>query len=230
MLAHDVDKAGGSRTRSLSGSSAILLNGPYGSHRGSVGFDGFSQGGEYSLGNTSPGTPATHAAPFNFLGGSSQNSRRPTMGATMDVADPYYRPPRPRKQTMDSITPVLSGRRSGSADITNAPYADNPDQAESGDAGEGPSSWSPKRSMTPAFLRMQRLQPKCQLGRRPQAGLLGTRIRLLLRPARTRSVSPAQSQAKNGPCRSHGTGVFCYGLVQELGRLWWEEEREGERV
>ena len=156
MLTHDGDKMGGTRTRSLSGSSAILLNGPYGSNRGSVGFDGFSQGGEYSLGNTSPGTPATNAAPFNFLGGSTQSSRRPTMGTTMDAADPYYRPPRPRKQTMDSITPVISGRRSGSADIANTPYADNPDQAESGDAGEGPSSWSPNRSITPAFLRMHK--------------------------------------------------------------------------
>ncbi|KAF2678837.1 hypothetical protein K458DRAFT_422730 [Lentithecium fluviatile CBS 122367] len=156
MLGHEGDKVSGTRTRSLSGSSAILLNGPYGSHRGSVGFDGFSQGGEHSLGNTSPGTPATHASPFNFLGGSSHSSRRPTMGTTMEASDPYYRPPRPRKQTMESIAPVVSAKGTGSADHTNAPYADNPDQAESGDAGEGPSSWSPNRSITPAFLRMHK--------------------------------------------------------------------------
>ncbi|KAF1978927.1 hypothetical protein BU23DRAFT_595438 [Bimuria novae-zelandiae CBS 107.79] len=144
------------RARSLSGSSAVLLNGPYGSNRESAAFDGFSQG-EYSHGGgTSPGTPGTNATPFNFLGGSSSNSRRPTMGAVLDNPDPYYRPPRPRKHTMDSMTANMQSGRSQNADLTNAPYADNVD-LESGDLGEGPSTWSPgKRSITPAFLRMQR--------------------------------------------------------------------------
>jgi hypothetical protein len=229
MLAHDGDKAGGSRTRSLSGSSAILLNGPYGSHRGSVGFDGFSQGGEYSLGNTSPGTPATHAAPFNFLGGSSQNSRRPTMGAAMDVADPYYRPPRPRKQTMDSITPVLSGRRSGSADITNAPYADNPDQAESGDAGEGPSSWSPKRSMTPAFLRMHKddSNPNVNMddGPKPDYSVRESDFYYGLRgPAL--SAQPSR-KLKTGPADPMGPVSSATGWFKSLGVFGGKKKEKG---
>ncbi|KAL5395182.1 hypothetical protein PMIN02_004280 [Paraphaeosphaeria minitans] len=159
MLAHDGNKGSiqlsGGRARSLSGSSAVLLNGPYGANRESVAFDGFSQG-EYSHGGTSPGTPGTNATPFTFLAGSASSSRRPTMGTTLDNPDPYYRPPRARKHTMESMTASLSNRRSQSADLTNTPYADNPD-LESGDLGEGPSSWSPgKRSITPAFLRMQR--------------------------------------------------------------------------
>lgn len=159
MLAHDGNKGSiqlsGGRARSLSGSSAVLLNGPYGGNRESVVFDGFSQG-EQSHGGTSPGTPGTNATPFTFLAGSASSSRRPTMGATLDNPDPYYRPPRARKHTMESMTASLSNGRSHSADLTNAPYADNPD-VESGDLGEGPSSWSPgKRSITPAFLRMQR--------------------------------------------------------------------------
>ncbi|KAL5391690.1 hypothetical protein DPSP01_000984 [Paraphaeosphaeria sporulosa] len=159
MLAHDGNKGSiqlsGGRTRSLSGSSAVLLNGPYGTNRESVAFDGFSQG-EYSHGGTSPGTPGTNATPFTFLAGSASSSRRPTMGTMLDNPDPYYRPPRARKHTMESMTASLSNRRSQSADLTNTPYADNPD-LESGDLGEGPSSWSPgKRSITPAFLRMQR--------------------------------------------------------------------------
>ncbi|KAJ4352136.1 uncharacterized protein N0V89_007483 [Didymosphaeria variabile] len=160
MLAHDGNKGSiqlsGGRARSLSGSSAVLLNGPYGGNRESVGFDGFSQG-EYSHGGTSPGTPGTNATPFTFLAGSTSSSRRPTMGTMLENPDPYYRPPRARKQTMDSMTAAnVPNRRSHSADMTNTPYADSPD-VESGDLGEGPSSWSPgKRSITPAFLRMQR--------------------------------------------------------------------------
>lgn len=160
MLAHDGNnhsiQLSGGRSRSLSGSSAVLLNGPYGSNRESVAFDGFSQG-EYSHGGgTSPGTPGTNATPFTFLGGSGSNSRRPTMGTVLDNPDPYYRPPRPRKHTMDSLTASRTGGRSQSADLTNTPYADSPD-LETGDLGEGPSTWSPgKRSITPAFLRMQR--------------------------------------------------------------------------
>lgn len=160
MLGHDGNKGsiqlGGSRARSLSGSSHVLLNGPYGANRESVAFDGFSQG-EYSHGGTSPGTPGTNATPFTFLAGSTSSSRRQTMGTVLDNPDPYYRPPRARKHTMESLTASLSKRRTQSADLTNTPYADRPD-LESGDLGEGPSTtWSPgKRSITPAFLRMQR--------------------------------------------------------------------------
>lgn len=162
MLAHDGDKGSiqlmGGRARSLSGSSAVLLNQPYGgSQRASLGFDQFSQGGDISYGGTSPGTPGTNATPYNILSGSGQSSRRPTLGGTLDNADPYYRPPRPRKHTMDSLTPAGTNRGSaGSGEMTNTPYADSPDQAEAGDAGEGPSNWSPNRSITPAFLRMHR--------------------------------------------------------------------------
>ncbi|ORX96799.1 hypothetical protein BCR34DRAFT_447733, partial [Clohesyomyces aquaticus] len=161
MLTNDADaktiQLMGGRSRSLSGSSAILLNQNYaGGHRGSIGFEGFSQGDSH--GGTSPGTPGTGATPWSYLGGSGPNSRRPTMG-TMDTADPYYRPPRPRKQTIDTLNTAPGGKArqsGGSADLTNTPYADSPEQAENGDAGEGPSSWSPGRGITPAYLRMNR--------------------------------------------------------------------------
>ncbi|KAF2469115.1 uncharacterized protein BDR25DRAFT_169815, partial [Lindgomyces ingoldianus] len=162
MLAHDGDAKSiqlmGGRSRSLSGSSAVLLNQHYtGGQRASAGFEGFSQGD--SLGGTSPGTPGAGASPWShFGGGSGQSSRRPTMG-TMEATDPYYRPPRPRKHTIDTLNNVPAARArhsGGSADLTNTPYADSPDQAEAGDAGEGPSSWSPNKSITPAYLRMHR--------------------------------------------------------------------------
>jgi hypothetical protein len=155
-----------SRSRSLSASSAVLLNGPYekDSQRASLGFEGFSQGDYSHTGNTSPGTPGTNAMPFNFLGGSSaQSSRRPTMGTTLDAADPYYRPPRPRKHTMDSIGPGTSGRPSITADIADAPYSDNVD-LEAGDIGEGPSRAS--GTPAPAYLRMNRDDSDPNLERR----------------------------------------------------------------
>jgi hypothetical protein len=160
MLNHDESKnipLMDSRSRSLSVSSAMLLNGPYDrdSQRASMGFEGFSQGDYSTQGGTSPNTPGVNAQPFNFLAGSSaQSSRRPTMGTTLDASDPYYRPPRPRKHTMDSITPGAASRiPSGGADIADAPYSDDVD-LEAGDVGEGPSRTS--GTPAPAYLRMNR--------------------------------------------------------------------------
>lgn len=138
-----------SRSRSMSASSGVLLNQPYDldEHRRSGGFD-------FSEGNHSPGTPGVNAMPFNFLGGGSgQSSRRPTMGTALDAADPYYRPPRVRTNTMDSIGPGTRGRGPqppGSADIVDAPYSDQIDIEAAHDIGEGPSRASP------AYLRMNR--------------------------------------------------------------------------
>jgi hypothetical protein len=168
MLNHDEQKniqLMDSRSRSLSASSAVLLNGPYerDSQRASMGFEGFSQGDYSNAGGTSPNTPGINAMPFNFLGGSStQSSRRPTMGTTLDAADPYYRPPRPRKHTMDSIGPDAP-RKPITADIADAPYSDNVD-VEAGDVGEGPSRAS--GTPAPAYLRMNRDDSDPNLERR----------------------------------------------------------------
>ncbi|KAF1846329.1 uncharacterized protein K460DRAFT_356019 [Cucurbitaria berberidis CBS 394.84] len=168
MLSHDENKniqLMDSRSRSLSASSAVLLNGPYDreSARASLGFDQFS--GEYNAGNTSPGTPGTSATPYTPLGGGSNpSSRRPTMGAALDAADPYYRPPRPRKHTMDSLRPGTQGKGAvGSADIADVPYSDNAD-LEVGDVGEGPSRTS--GTPAPAYLRMNRDDSDPNLERR----------------------------------------------------------------
>jgi hypothetical protein len=152
MLVHDEHKnipLTESRSRSMSASSAVLLNQPYDRDemRRSGGFD-FSEG-------NSPGTPGINAMPFNFLGGSSgQSSRRPTMGTQLEAADPYYRPPRVRTNTMDSVGPGARGRGPvppGSADIVDAPFSDQMDLEAAHDVpGEGPSRASP------AYLRSNR--------------------------------------------------------------------------
>lgn len=157
-----------SRSRSMSASSGILLNGPYDrdSQRASVGFDEFSQGG---YGNASPGTPGVNATPFTFLaGGSAPSSRRPTMGTGLDASDPYYRPPRPRKETMDSVKPASLGKeRLQKAEITDAPYSDDIDvdtAYHGAAAGEGPSRGS--GTPAPAYLRLNRDDSDPNLERR----------------------------------------------------------------
>ncbi|KAF2265517.1 hypothetical protein CC78DRAFT_559831 [Lojkania enalia] len=173
MLASEGDpKFLSGRARSLSGSSGILLNQPYGgSQRQSAGFDQFSQGGELSnYGGTSPGTPGTNMTPWSFIGGGSgQSSRRPTMGTTLENADPYYRPPRPRKHTLDNLTAPGPGvgASGGSEDLANTPYADRLDDLEAGDPGEGPSAFAQNRgSITPAYLRTHRDDSDPNLERR----------------------------------------------------------------
>ncbi|OAL45788.1 hypothetical protein IQ07DRAFT_519039 [Pyrenochaeta sp. DS3sAY3a] len=203
-----------SRSRSLSASSAVLLNGPYDrdSQRASVGFDQFS--GEYNTGGVSPGTPGTNASPFNFLGGNSnQSSRRPTMGTTLEAADPYYRQPRPRKYTMDSIGPGAQGRPAASADIADTPYTDNVD-VEAGEAGEGPSRGS--GTPAPAYLRMNRDDSDPNLERRNQTDYsvresdfyYGLRVR-----GQALSSQPSARKLKTGPADpmspvSSATGWF----------------------
>ena len=165
MLAHDENKnlqRMDSRSRSMSASSGILLNGPYDreSTRASTGFDQFS--GDYNVGGTSPGTPGTTSAPFNFIsGGSNHSSRRPTMGLATE--DTYYRAPRARKHTMESVRPGAQGRPSVSTDNADTPYSDNVD-VEGAHIVEGP----PRDSGTPApaYLRMNREDSDPNLERR----------------------------------------------------------------
>ncbi|KAF2010670.1 hypothetical protein BU24DRAFT_356139 [Aaosphaeria arxii CBS 175.79] len=236
MLSGDGDKQSiqlmNGRARSLSGSSGVLLNQGYGgSQRASMGFENFTQGGDPSNhGGTSPGTPATNASPFNFLGGSSgQSSRRPTLGGALDGQD-YYRPPRPRKATMDSMTPGAKGR-TPSADLDNAPYADTIDHAEAGDVGEGPSSWSPNRSsITPAYLRMHRDDSDPAIAEHPKNtdysvresdfyyGLRGPA--LSAQPTRKLKTGPADPM---GPVSSatgwfKSLGLFSGGKKKEQGK------------
>lgn len=160
-MLHDGDKTSIQlgRPRSASGSSAVLLNQGYGtagSKRASSGFDNYSQGGDINYGGTTPGTPSTNVNPWSAVGSASgSSSRRPTMAGALDATEHgYYRPPRPRKATLDSTTQGPSAGRLGGLDLESPPYADDINKAE---AGEGTSSWSPDQSsITPAYLRLQK--------------------------------------------------------------------------
>jgi hypothetical protein len=131
------------RLRSQSvGSNGVLL------HRHSMGLDSFSVAPSGPLHNhqSSSGsvyTPTTpgEATPFSFLGG---RSRGPPLGImTGEPSDPYYRPPRPRRPTVDAYSPAVRSRGSWADDGWGARRWSQPDTSTPtegpGDLFEGPS-------------------------------------------------------------------------------------------
>ncbi|KAH8602680.1 hypothetical protein B0O99DRAFT_498846 [Bisporella sp. PMI_857] len=131
--------AGRMRSQSA-GSTGVLL------HRQSTGLesgvlDGYGvpphiPGGPSSYTPTTPGEAST----FSFLPSAASPSvlgrdRAPTLGFEQppEAADPFYRPPRPRRPTLDNFSPATRTRgswASNNQDNTNSELAD---------LGEGPS-------------------------------------------------------------------------------------------
>lgn len=159
-------KQDGARSRSLSASSAVLLNSQGG--RMSAVFEQFSQGGDHSVGGASsgPATPGGGAAsPFTYLAGTSASgsagpsSRRPTIGYKAgDAMDPgFYRPPRLRRPTLEAYAPGERSRTSWmSSDPATKPYKDFPDQTEAMELGGAAGFASKRGSISPAYLRTHR--------------------------------------------------------------------------
>lgn len=118
MLAQDNDQKSlqytGNRSRSVSGSSAILLNRPgHPDNRKSIGLDSSGSAGLVDT-PTSGGASA-----FSYLPGSSQiagQGGRASGGIVnlraAEKADPYYRPPRPRKSNVERLSPRARARSS----------------------------------------------------------------------------------------------------------------------
>ena len=165
MLAHDNDQKSlqwnGGRSRSLSGSSAILLNrqGAPSDNRRSVGLDSVSAGGAVD-------TPVSgRASAFSYLPGGSQaaGQGRSTGGIvnlrSAEAADPYYRPPRPKRATVDAESSP-TGRLRGSwssAEWANKRWSHNSPDIEGSPRpiGEGPSV-SGRGTPVPAYLGRDR--------------------------------------------------------------------------
>lgn len=158
MLAQESDQKSlqwnGGRSRSMSGSSAILLNRQGTSeNRTSVGLDSISAG-------AAGDTPISGgASAFSYLPGSSQAAGHgATAGGIVNLrnaetADPYYRPPRQRRTTLDAISPIGRTRGSwGSADWANKRWSHHsPDLEGSPQPTEGPSA-SGRGTPLPAHL------------------------------------------------------------------------------
>ncbi|KAF5866730.1 hypothetical protein ETB97_009887 [Aspergillus alliaceus] len=112
MLAHTDERLSsqfdGSRPRSLSGSSAMLLNRAGASEGRASAFyeSGSAHGGTHSRANSSglftPTTPGSNPT-FQGAGYQTTGSNSPKSGPLFAIQanDPYYRPPRPRNKRVD---------------------------------------------------------------------------------------------------------------------------------
>ncbi|KAI4216524.1 MAG: hypothetical protein LQ351_001013 [Letrouitia transgressa] len=127
ILGPDVDQKSiqlnGGRSRSVSASSAVLLNRQGTSDpRRSVGIESISAAGTGNIvgeSSSAPYTPVASggASAFSYLPGASQKGQGNSGGAGIvnlkaaEAADPYFRPPRARRATLD---PSPTGRSRGS--------------------------------------------------------------------------------------------------------------------
>ena len=157
----------GGRSRSLSGSSAILLKRhPVSDHRRSSGLDSISVpgSGHNRRGSGSiPYTPTTpgEAGTFPYVsGGHAGQGASPGGNVNLksaEAAGPYYRPPRARRATMDPYSPGSRSRASwASGDWTNIPPSQqSPDPEGPQDPMEGPSV-SGRATPLPAHLGTSR--------------------------------------------------------------------------
>ncbi|PGH14537.1 hypothetical protein AJ80_05857 [Polytolypa hystricis UAMH7299] len=168
MLGNDHDRAStqldGTRTRSFSGSSALLLSAP-GESRVSAGYEiGSTYGPAHSRSGSAPYTPTTPGAISAFSMGPSQQSgsASPRAGVVgikqAEPVDLYYRPPRQRRGTLEGASPGSHGRSSwasgGWAKGRPASHAEGDDT----DPIEGPSI-SGRGTPTPAYLAAPRDDP-----------------------------------------------------------------------
>jgi hypothetical protein len=156
ILANDSDAKSlnmmGARSRSMSASSQMMLSQHLSDNRVS-GFDQFAQS-EYAYTPTAE-TPTTPYSAVPQSGGSGtgtvNSSKRPVLGIKTEqpLTDPYYRAPRPRRNTNDPYTPGARSRHSTSGDWNRLPYQDSPDHTVGvDDLGEG-------GSVVPPYLRTQ---------------------------------------------------------------------------
>ena len=147
MLSQEIDPKStlfnGERSRSMSANSTMLLNRPgIGERRQSVGLESISIPGASHTGSA-PYTPTTPGgvSTFSYLPGATHNNLR-----TAEPADPFYRPPRQRRVTMDLYSQNMEASSPGrlsrsswtSADWTKRWSARSPEHG-SPDPGEGPS-------------------------------------------------------------------------------------------
>lgn len=115
----------GGRSRSMSGSSAILLNRHPGNEiRTSMGLESVSASGarhNHAENGSAPYTPTTSggASAFSYLPGGSQIAGQGGSGVadivnlrSAETADPWYRPPRARRPTNDALPPRARSRGS----------------------------------------------------------------------------------------------------------------------
>lgn len=155
ILANDSDAKSlnmmGGRSRSMSASSQMMLN-QHLDNRMS-GFDQFDQDllipGPETPGATSPFASGMPSSSGSATGATSAG-KRPVLGLKTEVPlqDPYYRPPRARRNTNDLLTPGAKSRYSG--EWNKAPYIDSPEQVGKSSADRDSTEHD---TPLPAYLR-----------------------------------------------------------------------------
>ena len=140
----------GSRSRSISASSAVLLKKQGGENRQSMGLESVSAGG--------PGDAPVSggASAFSYILGGSQSAGHTGGGGIVNLrnaeaADPYYRPPRPRRTTMEVAQPRLHSRGS-SADWANRRWSRHSPDIEGSPLPRDSPRISRRGTPTPAHL------------------------------------------------------------------------------
>ncbi|KAF2840976.1 hypothetical protein M501DRAFT_930891 [Patellaria atrata CBS 101060] len=145
------------RTRSMSASSAMILNKQNTPDQRYSGLEQFSQGGEFGAASPEPSGAET---PFSYLPSGSTSagpsSRRATFGLKgVEPTNAYYRPPRARRPTMDALIPTTTRNRNSknSVETPATPYKDSDDKIEAADAAENSPFSHNRSSIAAAFLR-----------------------------------------------------------------------------
>lgn len=170
ILGNELDRTStqmdGSRGRSFSGSSALLLNRSNGPDGGaSPVFDtGSGNGAGHSRsgsGPYTPNTPGTGAFSHATVPGHhSSGNNSPRAGAVglkrMEPPDPYYRPPRQRRGTLEGELSTSQHRSSISGEWAKRRSTGNLD-GEDGNQADGPSSY--RGSLIPTYLSAPKDDP-----------------------------------------------------------------------
>lgn len=128
----------GGRSRSMSASSRRLLNSD---GHNSMAFENTSTGFGHRTSGSGQFTPTTPGAGSTLSKQGPSSARQSTGGIIgikqAETANPYYRPPRDRRNTLDAPSPSSKGHGSwGSGDWVKSRFTASPN---SDNAGEGPS-------------------------------------------------------------------------------------------
>lgn len=146
----DAKSLSGGRSRSISASSTQMLN----SHSLVNGHRSSDPRLSSHLDRTfTRSTTGDLAMEFSNLAAANGNGRRPDLNVKVEPSDPYYRPPRPRRQTNELMSaPGAKSRDSrGSGDLTGLSTSPEIEPREPHTRTE---SWSPQNvAPAPAYMR-----------------------------------------------------------------------------
>ena len=154
-----VHHTGGTRSRSISASSGLLLSGRPSDHRKSVGVESSVGGAAHSASGSVGYTPTT-PGPRSSTSGAGLGRTRASSGAgaglrAVDAADPFFRPPRARRPTAGTaaleLAPSPGARSRGSWASGDWTKVSSPERPDSPELVEGPSI-SGRGTPQPAYL------------------------------------------------------------------------------